>query len=393
MNDMTMNESYTPADKWLDILNKKYPNIWSAMKKSRESMVYDADKIPGKQHLKDIPEWVEMPYLLAPFMFWDMPKYNQYKISAYLNASKLMREKGENSEEYLNELDRADNEVASLASMYLWRKTKGVYRFAPEIYEELINQPLDCNLQMQSFYRLPEWAVYIETPGLKGLDGTSVNGFIAYIDYHVDYADPTDKSPCLNIMVFTEGEDTPYGILMPFTNNTLQEVIDKIIELNEREIEAEKEAGRYTGKRKTIQSKELTPFLIKILNLTMYLCSEEPDILLRPLPQGNTYKKHKNAIPKGHRKWDVGIRISKFIKKYKHTYTNNEDETETGRSIRPHIRRAHWHTYWVGPKNEEYPKRMAIAKWLPPIPVNIHWQDELPVNIKKVEEQNEKMPK
>jgi hypothetical protein len=34
----------------------------------------------------------------------------------------------------------------------------------------------------------------------------------------------------------------------------------------------------------------------------------------------------------------------------------------------PHVRRAHWHSYWTGPRKEPK-KRELIVKWMPPVPV------------------------
>ena len=38
---------------------------------------------------------------------------------------------------------------------------------------------------------------------------------------------------------------------------------------------------------------------------------------------------------------------------------------------RPHWRRAHWHSYWTGPRDGE---RIARLKWIPPIPVGLDGQ-------------------
>lgn len=37
-----------------------------------------------------------------------------------------------------------------------------IYRFAPEIYDALISQPLTGDLPTDCLYHLPEWAVYSE---------------------------------------------------------------------------------------------------------------------------------------------------------------------------------------------------------------------------------------
>lgn len=54
----------------------------------------------------------------------------------------------------------------SLALLAGWRHTKGIYRFDPDVYQELINTPLDRALPSERLLRLPEWCVAIETPGL-----------------------------------------------------------------------------------------------------------------------------------------------------------------------------------------------------------------------------------
>ena len=58
------------------------------------------------------------------------------------------------------------HEIMTIGSMYLWRAGRGVYRFSSEVYDALIHQPLSGDLPIECLYHLPEWAVYIETPGI-----------------------------------------------------------------------------------------------------------------------------------------------------------------------------------------------------------------------------------
>lgn len=40
----------------------------------------------------------------------------------------------------------------------------------------------------------------------------------------------------------------------------------------------------------------------------------------------------------------------------------------TGRTVAPHIRRAHWHGFWTGPrKGPQAVNQKFVLKWLPPI--------------------------
>jgi hypothetical protein len=61
----------------------------------------------------------------------------------------------------------------------------------------------------------------------------------------------------------------------------------------------------------------------------------------------------------------------------------SEDRGGTHASPRPHVRRAHWHTYWTGPRKDPQ-KRKPVLKWLSPILVNVEDGADMPVTIRKV---------
>ena len=61
----------------------------------------------------------------------------------------------------------------------------------------------------------------------------------------------------------------------------------------------------------------------------------------------------------------VGYRIGSALRRVYRKYdTPSESSGKFRSSPRPHIRRAHWHSYWIGPKDGE---RKVILKWLPPV--------------------------
>lgn len=73
-------------------------------------------------------------------------------------------------------------DIGRLAALGTWRMTQGVYRFDPELFAALVDTPITGDLPADLFYRLPEWCVYIETPGQQWL-GTDLYGFFAHMEW------------------------------------------------------------------------------------------------------------------------------------------------------------------------------------------------------------------
>ena len=68
-----------------------------------------------------------------------------------------------------------------------------------------------------------------------------------------------------------------------------------------------------------------------------------------------------------------------------HVKTNKEERAgeereavEQGERRRPvpHIRRAHWHSFWKGPRKEEE-KREIVFHWIPPLPVGYKVSEDI----------------
>ena len=140
---------------------------------------------------------------------------------------------------------------------------------------------------------------------------------------------------------------------------------------------------RYVGSRD-----EYRQTFSSMLQLLLYLCSEEPD-----MPEIEHPQKHRRfsggvRTPEAPRVWNVGVRVSAAIKRYngKTAVVNQESGTVFGchASPRPHVRSAHWHTYWTGPRDAEFPLRKPVMRWIPPLPIGMDWKRELPTNIRMV---------
>jgi len=54
-----------------------------------------------------------------------------------------------------------------LAALGAWRYTKGIYVFEPDMYAALMAKPFEGKPPLDALTRLPEWCLYIDTPGMK----------------------------------------------------------------------------------------------------------------------------------------------------------------------------------------------------------------------------------
>ncbi len=109
--------------------------------------------------------------------------------------------------------------------------------------------------------------------------------------------------------------------------------------------------------------------LMPLISLVLYLCSANPDfgVSERPArPTSTKTKKHGWRLfqASGPTIWHIGERIGRLIREAR----ESEACGTSDRSVRPHIRRAHWHGYWSGPLSG--PRRFDY-QWMPPIPVGI----------------------
>src|SRR6266511_1844775 len=58
-------------------------------------------------------------------------------------------------------------EALPFAALAAWRPTQGIYEFHPAVRAAIEATPLDGELPTDVLHRLPEWCVYLRTPGLQ----------------------------------------------------------------------------------------------------------------------------------------------------------------------------------------------------------------------------------
>lgn len=250
-------------------------------------------------------------------------------------------------------------DIGRIGALATWRVTQGVYRFDPTLYENLVSTPLTGTIPVEIFSHLPEWCIYIETPGFYFIDDF-LPGFFTHLE-----DDQNGGPPELRLLLDTTEGFIPAVIhLMPGAS-----VLDG---MKQTFLEAEA-VGKATGNDYHVNVTEAdfehaSRRLGELLNLVLYVCSSGADLpfhgLNRPFP-----KKIKGGYryfpPDKPKVWDVGYRIGAAIRAAQ-SKEQSESQGGTHASPRPHIRRAHWHSFWTGPK-----RGVLKVYWLPPIPVGV----------------------
>jgi hypothetical protein len=274
------------------------------------------------------------------------------------------------------------NDIGIIGALAAWRVTQGVYRFDPDVYRAVIETPVTGDLPHDVLFNLPEWCIYIETPGLSFL-GKPLYGFFAHLEHDsnsnrkelrfvMDHTGPDDARPKLLTQVLHLG---PWSLL---------EAVKKAVQ------EARLQTRIITG-TDTDLPEEMTDILqgeyMPLVSLLLYVCSVNGEIgdgERRPVrPRSKKTKKGQRIFPPQKiTTWDVGVRMGAALRKAKQAQEQIEaSETSAGQrtSPRAHVRRAHWHGYWTGPHDGE---RKHILKWLYPVLVGAG--DDIPVTIRPV---------
>lgn len=108
----------------------------------------------------------------------------------------------------------------------------------------------------------------------------------------------------------------------------------------------------------------------RLLSILLYICSDEPEIdserqpgsyPARPKPV-KTKKGFRLFPVNGPRYWRVGENMGEMLAT---ALSETDICTATGRQVRVHLRRGHWHGFWSGKRDEPEARKFSYH-WLPP---------------------------
>jgi hypothetical protein len=279
--------------------------------------------------------------------------------------------------------------VADLYVLATWRVSQGIYRFDPELQRALTDTRLDVRLPADLLEHLPEWAVYVETPGLMHF-ARHIAGMFATLFYG-----PSGQSLQLTLVPETiESIDDDFMRLQLLlgTKPLRQTLADELAQMGARRASilsyvddvnpqpAQTENDRTTDAIETLVA-EIAPFI----SLLLYLCTDEPDLEQRPsLPTGTRTKTGVRFFPPPKPQVrPVGVRMGSTLRAAREIYERAVADSGSGRRLRPHVRAAHFQRFAVGTRNAPVPQRRL--RWVLPTLVNCGPETLLPAVIHPIE--------
>lgn len=302
----------------LNTASKLYPNAWEQVD------IFRADRGRG------LPDWPQWCFL--PMAAW-------YAIVS------------EGGQMPLNRVP----DVGRLAALGTWRYSQGIYRFDPDIFSALYDTVPMGEIPVDVLFRLPEWSVYIETHGTR-FAGDKLHGFFVHLEFDV-----ITQRPELRLLLDTEQQLMP--IPLHIGKWTVTEAVDRALS------ETGKQAVKALGVTlPPAPSDQLAEELYGLVSLVLYICSDEPEIDDEREPEATPQRPHPKRTKKGWRLFPASRpRIWKVAEALGEKLRQQTASDPSGRKVAPHLRRAHWHGFWSGPRDGE---RRYGYKFLPPMLVN-----------------------
>lgn len=251
-----------------------------------------------------------------------------------------------------------------LLTVGVWRLSRVVYRIDETTLDALWNETAPPHeLPTSQLRYLPSHVVYLPLPGREDAQGHEVYGaFFTRLDTG------TTREALLI------GVHTDDGRVM----HTRIPIADKVDVRAALEEQAQQHAPDVDVVLSDRWGQDL---LLNLLNAALYLCAVNADSHVQPRLAA---RDKKSGLPVANTTVEVGVRMGAALRAARRSDATEGTSGSGGRgaAMPPHVRRAHFHTYLYGPLDGERERRL---KWLPPIPVNLEFGDDLPVTVHPVQ--------
>ncbi|HAF2404074.1 TPA: hypothetical protein H2W71_004133 [Salmonella enterica] len=263
-------------------------------------------------------------------------------------------------------------ETEKLSVLGTWRYSKGIYTLPPSLLNALTETSLSDSLPADVLLRLPEWCIYVRTPDLF-IEGERLYGFWAMTNSD----DFTENKSLFLLLNRQSGIRTE---LLPLKDSSVSAIIETAFhqKLDVSGAEAELKESIKQSEVVSDYLKRKSETFCRLLSILLYICSDEPEIdserqpgtyPVRPAPV-KTKKGYRLFPASGPRYWTVGEKTGRLLDEAA-LYDDAETTSSTGRHMRTHLRRGHWHGFWSG-KMDGSEARKFSYRWLPPQVIGGH---------------------
>jgi hypothetical protein len=272
---------------------------------------------------------------------------------------------------------------ASARAVKLWRDNHcTIYTVDADLQAEVIRGGLpDGTIPAQVFRRFPHAApLFILPSPVPVPDPTAVGGTLLYdmfiaavtrdpvIDHTTGRFLP-DPQPLLRFVWFGANPVNPDEFVFTTSSIHLRGDVDLHKSLDVILTDVPAAAGSAAEVSKRIRGEnwdDLNATLFPVASmLSLYACSQTPDLqpVVPPEPRGRNPKTRKAP----YQLHSLGVRVGSAIRAARRPASSHTGDGT--RTVAPHLRKAHWHRFWVGPRRDPE-QRKLVLRWVPPVAVN-----------------------
>jgi len=200
----------------------------------------------------------------------------------------------------------SEKEIATdmpiLGALATWRYSQGIYRIEPFLLKRIAATPLNGKMPVEQLHHLPEWCIYVETPGMEW-SGEPLLGFWATLSWNFETHAET-------LLVVLDKESALETCLLDVGPWSVKEGVQKVFGFTKASCLMLNEPDFSHGACPVKTAQALTP----LVAIVLYLCSDTAEIEhehapgLRP-----TYPRAKKTRygwkmfpPAKHTVWKVG---------------------------------------------------------------------------------------
>lgn len=278
-------------------------------------------------------------------------------------------------------------DLEMLSALSMWRKNKQIYSFYGELEDLLYQQATeDDNVPVDVLQNLPFPCIFIETKKTNIMD---IVGFFAF------YLVKNDKKQ-FRLLLVTKDLLIPVPLYLA-KGQTIKNVFSHFFD----------QYSSFTKKRHPCpdqayqnQVDQYICLVTYVMQLLLYICAQNAEICEKNESR-KIYKKKPETIKDQYKEvqhFECGKKISEIVRRTIKTNSSEilDDELKivflqkNGSKKRPHVRKGHWHHYWVGSKKEQ--NRQLKLNWIAPSIIHQEMliDSELPITINQVEDNQEK---